>query len=728
MGFERLVSVLQDKRSNYDTDVFTPLFSKISQLTGAPPYAGKLGADDPDLQDTAYRVIADHIRTLSFAIADGAIPSNEGRGYVLRRILRRAVRYGRQMLGAKEGFFAALVPTVAHEFGEIFPELRTQQERVQAVIAEEESAFSSMLARGIKEFSSRAAAVDKAGGKVIDGEAAFFLYDTMGFPLDLTQLMAREAGLDVDVGGFEAQMAKQKARSAAAAQASKGGGTLTLGAEQTAFLANAGHAYTDDSDKYSWETPATPSTLQAIYSDADGFVDATAAADGDAGGGTVGLVLDRTPFYAEAGGQACDVGSILVGGEGDEAEVEFEVQRVQAFGGYVLHAGVVRKGQLSTGQSLRCAVDVARRKKVAPNHTLTHVLNAALLAVLGDGVDQKGSDVDEARMRFDFSHAKALKAAELEQVEALVRKAVADEQPVHAAVVPLAEAMQVGELRAVFGESYPDPVRVVTVGPSVADVLAAPDASWPSSSIELCGGTHISNTREAGDFALVAEEAVAKGVRRVIGLTGEAAAAALATGASLRSEVADWSVGGDEPTAEALEAARGELIRMRAAVDGSVVSAHLKVELRETLAARDKDVTKLLKGFAQRRIELAATGALEQAAAASAGGAQYVVVEVGALDGKALQSLVQKISKAEPTLAVLALSVDDAAGKVFSYAAVPQALQPTLPANEWLAETLTTINGRGGGKPASAQGSGAGTDAAAAATAAKARAETALAA
>jgi alanyl-tRNA synthetase len=291
MGFERLVSVLQDKRSNYDTDVFMPLFTEIQKLTGAPPYTGKLGDEDPKLKDTAYRVIADHIRTLSFAIADGALPSNEGRGYVLRRILRRAVRYGRQMLGAQEGFFAALVPTVAASLGDTFPELRSQLGKVQAVIAEEEMAFTSTLSRGIKEFSSYAATVKAQGVKTIDGKSAFFLYDTMGFPFDLTQLMAREAGLEVDTEGFNEQIKQQRARSAAAAQAAKGGGSLTLGAEQTAALGAQGHAYTDDSDKYSWELPAKPSKLQAIFT-ADGFVDRVQAVAGNAEETTVGLVLD----------------------------------------------------------------------------------------------------------------------------------------------------------------------------------------------------------------------------------------------------------------------------------------------------------------------------------------------------------------------------------------------------------------------------------------------------
>jgi len=479
MGFERLVSVLQDKRSNYDTDVFMPIFAAIQAQTKARAYAGKLGDEDDGLVDTAYRVIADHIRTLSFSIADGALPSNEGRGYVLRRILRRAVRYGRQKLGAGEGFFAALVPTVSAEFGATFPELRERQAHVQAVIAEEEQAFSSMLQRGIKEFNTRAAVIKKEGGVQMDGSSAFFLYDTMGFPLDLTQLMAREAGLDVDETGFADAMKAQKARSAAAAAAAKGvAASLKLGVEQTAWLAAQDVPFTDDAPKFEWEADATPtSKLKAIFG-SSGFVDelqAEPAAEGEET--VVGLVLDRTSYYAEAGGQACDVGSLLIG-EGDAA-AEFEVSDVQAYGGFILHVGVLRKGSLQAGQPVRCAVDYERRKKVAPNHTITHMLNAALLRVLGDGVDQKGSDVDDARLRFDFSHGQALKPKQLAQVEGLVRESVQAGLSVHSSVVPLSDAMAIGGLRAVFGESYPDPVRVVSVGSPVEALLgssAAPAA------------------------------------------------------------------------------------------------------------------------------------------------------------------------------------------------------------------------------------------------------------
>ena len=461
-------------------------------------------------RDTAYRVIADHIRTLSVSIADGALPSNEGRGYVLRRILRRAVRYGRQMLGADEGFFAALVPGAIASLSEAFPELPAQQQLVQEVIAEEEAAFSSMLSRGIKEFNQRADAI-KAGGEAgFDGQAAFFLYDSMGFPLDLTELMAREVGLEVDTAGFQAAMDEQKARSAAAAAASKGDGALlTLGPEQTSFLADSGVAFTDDQYKFERENVGQPATLRAIYSGA-GFVD-TAAADADA---TLGLVLDRTSFFSQAGGQVPDVGSLVALDGG----ASFRVSSVQSFGGYVLHVGALEEGSLATGADLECRVEWERRQLVSKSHTLTHVLNLALHEVLGEGVSQKGSLVDQSKARFDFAHTKAMTPAECQKVEQLVNVAVQAQLPVNIETVPLDKALEINNLRAVFGERYPDPVRVVSIGPTIEQLLAAPtSAEWEAYSIELCGGTHIAASAELGAFALVEEAAVAKGVRRVVG-------------------------------------------------------------------------------------------------------------------------------------------------------------------------------------------------------------------
>ena len=648
-------------------------------------------------RDTAYRVIADHIRTLSVSIADGALPSNEGRGYVLRRILRRAVRYGRQMLGADEGFFAALVPGAIASLSEAFPELPAQQQLVQDVIAEEEAAFSSMLSRGIKEFNQRADAI-KAGGEAgFDGQAAFFLYDSMGFPLDLTELMAREVGLEVDTAGFQAAMDEQKARSAAAAAASKGDGALlTLGPEQTSFLADSGVAFTDDQYKFERENVGQPATLRAIYSGA-GFVD-TAAADADA---TLGLVLDRTSFFSQAGGQVPDVGSLVALDGG----ASFRVSSVQSFGGYVLHVGALEEGSLATGADLECRVEWERRQLVSKSHTLTHVLNLALHEVLGEGVSQKGSLVDQSKARFDFAHTKAMTPAECQKVEQLVNVAVQAQLPVNIETVPLDKALEINNLRAVFGERYPDPVRVVSIGPTIDQLLAAPtSAEWEAYSIELCGGTHIAASAELGAFALVEESAVAKGVRRVVGVTGALASEAVKTGEALKArQTALTSADVDAAGAEAIEEAKREMNEIKVATDAATMSVYLKAELRSAIGVHEKLLLKRAKQLSAGQTDRAAAAAVEVAEAAAAAGQTWVVLELDGVDAKGLQPLVQKVTK-QTGLATIALSVTD--GKVACLASVPKESVEALPANTWLSTVLAEVSGRGGGKPAQAQGSG----------------------
>ena len=744
MGFERLVSVLQDVRSNYDTDVFEPIFGEIQRVTGAEPYGRLLAASADEVlpgsavgRDTAYRVIADHVRTLSTAIADGAVPSNEGRGYVLRRILRRAVRYGRQMLGAEEGFFAALVPGAIATLAEPFPELQQQQELVQKVIAEEEAAFSSMLARGIKEFNARAdaikgsAGVGAGGAAVVSGDDAFFLYDSMGFPLDLTELMAREAGLAVDTDGFAAAMEAQKARSQAANKASKGDGALlTLGAEQTAWLADGGVAFTDDSLKF--DAGATPTArLRAIFTgdlergSGGGFVQSAADV---ADGATVGLVLDQTSFFSQAGGQVSDVGALVAGdgasgggGGGGGGDAAFRVTSVQSYGGYVLHIGTLDKGgaegaaglaALACGDTMTCSPDAARRAEISKSHTLTHALNLALHTVLGDGVNQKGSLVDEQKARFDFSHGAAMSADECERVETLVREMVAEELPVHIETVPLDQALAINNLRAVFGERYPDPVRVVSIGPSIPELLAQPDsADWEKFSIELCGGTHIPATSTLGGFALVEETAVAKGVRRVVGLSGKLAAEADAAGAALKGRLA--AVTAADPAAAdaaAVEDAKKALLALKLETDAAATSVHVKVQLRDAIEAANKAWVQRGKQLAAGDTDKFAAAALEAAAAAAAAGDKFVVLELDAgVDGKAMQPIVQRVVK-ETRLPVIALSV--AGGKVGCMAAVPPDVLAggQLAANTWLQGVLKEVDGRGGGKPAQAQGSGSDVD------------------
>ena len=392
MGFERLVSVLQDKRSNYDTDVFSPLFARIQELTGARAYTGKLGDDDADGLDTAYRIVADHVRTLTFAIADGGIPNNEGRGYVLRRILRRGARYVRKKFDTDIGtFFSRLAPALIEQMGDMFPEITKNFDNIKDILDEEEESFSRTLDRGEKLFDQYLQTVlaDKST-TIIDGAIVWRLYETYGFPADLTRIMAEEKGLKVDEDAFLA--AQEKAREISKAR--KGATTqelLTLSVHNLDTLSKElSVPKTDDLPKY--ELGVIESKILAIF---DGK---TFSAHSESKT-QLGLILDRTNFYAEQGGQEYDTGSIIIDGA-----AEFEVENVQSYAGYILHTGYMRYGTFATGDNVLCEYDELRRRPIKNNHTGTHVLNFGLREVLGNGVDQKGSLVAAEKLRFDFSH------------------------------------------------------------------------------------------------------------------------------------------------------------------------------------------------------------------------------------------------------------------------------------------------------------------------------------
>lgn len=469
MGFERLASILQGKTSNYDTDVFTPLFAAIQKSTKAPTYTGKLGVEDPTLRDMAYRVVADHIRTLTFAITDGAIPSNDGRGYVLRRILRRAVRYGQQFLNAPIGFLAELVPVVVEMLHEAFPELKSKQAEVREIILDEEQSFGRTLNKGIDRFKKIAQSIKESNtkgeaGLVIPGVDAFFLYDSMGFPLDLTQLMAEEVGMTVDVAGYEEQMRLQSERSKM--DRKKGGNSgarpLVLEANETSALAGKAIVPTDDMAKYDWDVKLDAKVV-AIFTTTEtssAFVDEVKAGDF----GRVGIILETTSFYAQAGGQIYDTGVLST------ANFNLEVDSVESYAGYVMHMGPITRGLIKVGDVVQAQVDYVRRSKIAPNHTMTHVLNYALRKVLGNNVDQRGSLVDETRLRFDFTVNKALKSEQLAEVEAICDGIIKQELAVFTQNSPQALAKRIQGLRAVFGETYPDFVRVVSIGQEIAPV------------------------------------------------------------------------------------------------------------------------------------------------------------------------------------------------------------------------------------------------------------------
>ena len=700
MRFERLTSILQGKDSNYDTDIFMPIFKAIQEITGARSYSGKVGKEDEGFVDMAYRVIADHIRTLSFAIADGAVPSSDGRGYVLRRVLRRAVRYGRQNLGAELGFFSKLVPVLVDLMGGTFPELKTQQAHIIAIVKDEEESFSRTLDKGLVKFKDLASKVGE--DKVFSGSDAHFLYTSMGFPVDLTELMAEEIDMTVDIAGFEAKMQEEKDLSAAAHQAKMSGTSgkdMRLVAEQTAALVNQGVVATDDSAKYVWNEELTGCKASALFvgrgetEDGIGFTDLISGEDG-----AVGVILDKTSFYGEAGGQIYDVGTIV-----SEGGATIKVENVQIYGQYILHLGSVVEGTLNKNDTVKCCVDYVRRAPVAANHTMTHVLNYALKDVLvtkgsGDAtqsVDQKGSLVDESKLRFDFSWGSGLTTDQVAAVEKIVSDIIKDSVPVDAFVAPLDNAQKISSLRAVFGEVYPDPVRVVAVSKTpITKILENPeDSEWNQYSVEFCGGTHLSNTKDAKAFVLLQEEGIAKGIRRITGVTMDDAIAAIEAGEKFESKV---TAAGELNGLDLEDAIK----KLTVELNTLTISAVLKVKLREILGSYGKKVVAWKKEQAAAKTSAVAAEVI--AAAESTEGSKVVCrVDIGA-DNKAAKAIQQAVGKKIKDKAFFLVSADEAADRFIALAFCHKSLKD-VDCKAWATAATEGTGGKGGGKKDSAQ-------------------------
>jgi alanyl-tRNA synthetase len=468
MGLERLAAVLQGVHSNYDIDLFRGLVGRAAELAGV---------DDTD--NASLRVIADHIRACAFLVVDGVLPANEGRGYVLRRIIRRAIRHGYQ-LGIKEPFFWRLVETLELQMGEAYPELAKARGHVERVLHQEEVRFAETLDQGMRLLDSAIAGLDDG---VIPGDTAFKLYDTFGFPLDLTADIARERGLAVDHEGFERAMAAQRERARAASRFD-----ADLGPKQDTELESkfVGH-----------DALGATGVVLAIYRDGARRVDALG--EGDEGV----IILDETPFYAESGGQVGDVGRIRA------AAGEFQVTDTRKWGKAHAHHGRMLRGRLEGGEQVRAEVDRATRQATVLNHSATHLLHAALRKVLGEHVQQKGSLVAPDRLRFDFSHYEPLSRAQLAEIEALINSQIRANAAAETKVLPYDEAVAGGAL-ALFGEKYDERVRVLRLG---------------DFSMELCGGTHVRRAGDIGLFKIVAEGGIAAGVRRIEALTGQGALA-----------------------------------------------------------------------------------------------------------------------------------------------------------------------------------------------------------
>mmetsp|Transcript_16407 Transcript_16407/g.33447 ORF Transcript_16407/g.33447 Transcript_16407/m.33447 type:complete len:974 (+) Transcript_16407:24-2945(+) len=705
MGFERLASILQGHDSNYDTDIFTPLFKAIEVVTGAPPYSGKVGPSDVGYKDMAYRVVADHLRTLTFAIADGAVPSNDGRGYVLRRVLRRAVRYGRQNLGADLGFFSKLVPTLVAHMGEAFPEIVKREAFVVGIVREEEDSFSRTLDKGLAKFNDMC---PPKGGK-FEGKDAHFLYTTMGFPKDLTELMCEERSVVFDGEGFEAKMKEEQELSAAAHRAKMSGGTgkeMVLEAEQTARLGTVGVVATEAEHKYTWHKDIEAKCMACFLGrgeteDKVGFVDVIAPGDG-----AVGLVFDKTNFYAEQGGQIYDQGSIV-----DAAGNAMRVDSVQVFGGYVLHLGEVTSGSFKVGGTATLKVNYARRAPIASNHTMTHVLNYALRDVLigkenigktdGPQLDQKGSLVDDAKLRFDFSWGKAVSVDELAKVESLCNGQIKSDIKVNTFHAPLADASQISALRAVFGEKYPDPVRVVSVCDTpIEEILKRPtEEIWKDYSIEFCGGTHLEKTGEAESFVILSEEGIAKGIRRITAVTQERAreASNAAKAFALRLKAAEDLSGAE------LES---ESKKLKVELSTLAISVIAKNDLTVALAALQAKVKEWQTAQMAVKVDAAKAAAAASVSAAQAAGKNKCVVRFDfGTDGKTATKILKAVAKG---VAVMLVSADASAGRYGAFASAPKGVD--VDCKKWIADTFDGIGGRGGGKPAQAQWSVEGLD------------------
>ena len=662
MGFERVTSIIQGTHnftkfagvtiSNYETDIFRPIFDEIETLSDKKyrstlPDSSELSKlDAQQATDVAFRVIADHIRTLGFAIADGIEPGNTDRHYVLRRILRRAVRYGRT-LGFREPFFYRLVAVLARTMGDVFPEIRDKQQHVADVLRKEEEAFNKTLDRGIEEFNLalKVAAPPKGSSSglsipenVVPGHIAFELYDTYGFPLDLTELMARERGLSVDVAGFEKLMEEQRARARRAQKReviSVSEENLQIGA--TKFL---GYDFLE-----------TEAVVEAVAPTAR-------SAEFD-------LIVDRTACYAEMGGQVGDTGLIHVPGPDWSELGRLQITNTQRKGNVFIHRSALADGRApEVGEAVRVAVDSVRRAAIQRHHTVTHLLHWALHEVVSKQASQKGSYVGADKLTFDFNH-QPLTPAQIGDVEKLVNEKILENARVSWTEVPYAGVRERADIMQFFGDKYGETVRVVQIG-------GEPKA-LNGYSMELCAGTHTRATGEIGLFRIVSETAIAAGVRRIEALAG------------LRS----------------FEIASGESERLRAlAAKLNSPVGDLEKKL-EAVLARSKELEKALKAASQKE---SAVRAKELAASAELiNGIPTIIANLGQIDGDALQAIVDSL-KSE-FRGVLVLAASDR-GSVSLAAAVSPDFTSKIQAGKLIQQIAPLVGGKGGGRPDNARGGG----------------------
>lgn len=617
MGLERVSAVLQHVHSNYEIDLFQNLLAAAAKAIGCSNNG-----------QASLKVVADHIRSCGFLIADGVLPSNEGRGYVLRRIIRRACRHGNK-LGAKGSFFYQIVAALVAEMGEAFPELTSQQAHIERVLKAEEEQFAKTLEQGLRILEQDLAQLQ---GAVVPGDVVFKLYDTYGFPMDLTADIARERELTIDEAGFEREMDAQRERARSASAFGMDYNSLVKVDSATEFL---GYDATEGQGK-----------IIALYKDGQS-VD-------QLGVGEQGVVvLDRTPFYAESGGQVGDSGYLQAGA------ARFDVRDTTKTGGAFLHHGVVTSGALLIGAPVEAKVDADVQHATSLNHSATHLLHEALRQVLGEHVQQKGSLVDSQRLRFDFSHFEAVKPEQLKQLEDIVNREVRKNTPVETELTDIETAKAKGAM-ALFGEKYGDTVRVLTMGGDF--------------SVELCGGIHAKRTGDISLFKIISEGGVASGVRRIEAVTG---AAALAYLNAVEEQVKE--------AAQLVKGNRDNLIDKLSAV-----------------LERNRQLEKQLEQL-QAKAASAAGDDLSNAAV-EVKGAKVLAARLDGQDGKALLALVDQLKNKLGHAVILLGSEHE--GKVVLVAGVTKDLSSQLKAGDLMKQAAAAVGGKGGGRPDMAQGGG----------------------
>jgi len=617
MGLERLAAVLQHVHSNYEIDLFQSLLKDIALVTG-----------HTDTESNSLRVIADHIRSCAFLVVDGVVPSNEGRGYVLRRIVRRAVRHGYQ-LGVKDTFFYKIVPALVKVMGDAYPELAQKQEFVQRVLQEEEQQFARTLEKGMGILEK---AIADLTGSVIPGETAFRLYDTYGFPVDLTADVAREHGFSVDMAGFATAMELQKDQARSASNFSA--------------VAKLAIALDTPTDFTGYDKLDGSAQLQAIYVNGAMVEEITAPTEAL-------LLLDRSPFYGESGGQVGDTGVL------ENENANFSVGDTQKQSDFVIHNGVLNKGQLKVGDRVEAQVASAQRTAIKLNHSATHLMHAALRKVLGTHVTQKGSLVDAQRLRFDFSHPSPISQAEIDQVEALVNQEILANTEVSNRIMPIAQAKEAGAL-ALFGEKYGEEVRVVTMGGDF--------------STELCGGTHVERSGDIGLFKISSETGISSGVRRIEAVTGKGALAHISHDQQILRQLSEVVKSGSDSL----------------------------VEKVQQLAAQTRTLEKQLE---QMKAKVASSAGTDLAAEAQdIVGIKLLASKVEGFNSKSLRDTVDQLkNKLGSAVVVLATTEDD---KVSMVAGVSKDLTDNIKAGELVNMVARQVGGKGGGRPDMAMAGG----------------------